>query len=49
METVKTWIDWAVLAFCVFAALGAGFFGANALEATDWARASQPQAATAAA
>ena len=47
METVKTWIDWAVLAFCVFAALGAVFFGANALEATDWARASQPHAAMA--
>jgi hypothetical protein len=47
MGNIKTWIDWAVLALCVIAALGVVFFGINALESTAWARASQPHAAMA--
>ena len=47
MGSLKTWIDWAVLALCMVAALGAVFFGINALEATVWARTSQSHAALA--
>ncbi len=47
MGSIKTWGDWAVLALCVIAALGAVFFGINALEATAWAKTSQPHAAIA--
>jgi hypothetical protein len=47
MGSIKTWIDWAILALCMVAALGAVFFGVNALESTAWARASQTHAAMA--
>ena len=47
MGNVKTWVDRAVLALCVVAALGAVFYGINTLEATTWARGSQPHAAMA--
>jgi hypothetical protein len=47
MGSLKTWVDWAVLALCTVTALGAVFCGINALEATAWARTSQPHAALA--
>lgn len=45
MGSLKTWIDWAVLALCMAAALGAVFFGVNALESTAWAQATRSHAA----
>ena len=45
MGRVKSWIDWSVLALCMVAALGALFYGANAITATHWMRASRDNAA----
>ena len=34
MGGIKTWIDWAVLALCTIAALGAVLYGASVLDAS---------------
>ena len=47
MGSIKTWIDWAVLALCMIAALGAVFFGINAVEATAWSKSAPSHAAVA--
>jgi hypothetical protein len=45
MGNHKTWVDWAVLALCMAAALGAVFYGANTITATHWMRDSREHAA----
>lgn len=45
MGSLKTWIDWGVLAICMIAALALGFLGINTLDSSYWMQSTRGHAA----